>query len=189
MLPFFSKSQLQRQESIYYRLCRLYFHPHLHGKNKFSVRTSFAESYFCFNIKYMKKKKIRRLHPTGQLSIFIVLIFQALFILFAMSLNVALVVHDKINLQNSVDIAAYYGAMKQAEMMNAIAHINYQIRQSWKLLVWRYRVLGSMGVTHNSASSPTFNDTEHIFRVFTPPHPFTTGPYFFLRRSQMVGTI
>ena len=89
----------------------------------------------------MKKRKFKRLHPTGQLSIFVVLIFQALFILFAMSLNVALVVHDKINLQNSVDIAAYYGAMKQAEMMNAIAHINYQIRQSWKLLVWRYRVL------------------------------------------------
>ena len=129
----------------------------------------------------MKKKKTKRLHPTGQLSIFVVLIFQALFILFAMSLNVALVVHDKINLQNSVDIAAYYGAMKQAEMMNAIAHINYQIRQSWKLLVWRYRVLGSMGVTHIPRLSikPSFNEKEHIFRVFHPPHYPTAGPYFF----------
>ena len=89
----------------------------------------------------------KNLNATGQLSIFALLIFQTLFILFAMSLNIALVVHDKINLQNSVDIAAYYGAMKQAEMLNAIAHINYQIRQSWKLLTWRYRVLGSMSLT------------------------------------------
>ena len=100
----------------------------------------------------MKKK--RKLHPTGQLSIFAILMFQILFILFAMSLNVALVVHDKINLQNSADLAAYYGAMKQAEMMNAIAHINYQIRQSWKLFVWRYRVLGNIGVAQSIGLSP-----------------------------------
>ena len=81
----------------------------------------------------------------GQLSLFAALIFQVLFILFAMSLNISLVVHDKINLQNSLDLATYYGAMKQAEQLNAIAHINYQIRQSWKLLAWRYRVLGNLG--------------------------------------------
>ena len=85
----------------------------------------------------------RRKQNCGQLAIFIALIFQLVFILFAMSLNVALVVHDKINLQNSVDLAAYYGAMKQAQTLNAIAHVNYQIRQSWKLLAWRYRVLGN----------------------------------------------
>ena len=91
----------------------------------------------------MKKK----LHPTGQLSIFAIIIFQALFIVFALALNIALVVHDKINLQNSVDMAAYYGAMKQAQMLNTIAHVNYQIRQSWKLLSWRYYVLGNMSIT------------------------------------------
>ena len=79
----------------------------------------------------------------GQLAIFIALIFQFVFVLFAMLLNVALVVHDKINLQNSVDIAAYYGAMKQAQTLNAIAHINYQIRQTWKLYAWRYHVMGN----------------------------------------------
>lgn len=65
-----------------------------------------------------------------------------------MVINVGLLVHHKINLQNSVDMAAYYGAMKQSEVMNAIAHINYQIRQSYKLLTWRYRVLGTAGVMH-----------------------------------------
>ncbi|WP_413612334.1 Tad domain-containing protein [Bdellovibrio sp. HCB-110] len=81
----------------------------------------------------------------GQVIFFIALIFQILFLFFAMVINVGLLVHHKVNLQNSVDLAAYYGAMKQAENMNVIAHTNYQIRQSWKLLSWRYRMLGSAG--------------------------------------------
>ncbi|AHI07250.1 hypothetical protein BDW_13750 [Bdellovibrio bacteriovorus W] len=81
----------------------------------------------------------------GQVALFLALIFQVLFLFFAMVINVGLLVHHKINLQNSVDFAAYYGAMKQAENMNVIAHTNYQIRQSWKLLTWRYRMLGSAG--------------------------------------------
>ena len=85
-----------------------------------------------------------RRNKKGQAAIFIVLVFQVLFILFAMSLNVAMVVYDKINLQNSLDLAAYYGAKKQAEVLNAMAHINYQMRQNWKLLAWRYRILGTL---------------------------------------------
>ncbi|MCX7977740.1 MAG: Tad domain-containing protein [Bdellovibrionaceae bacterium] len=81
----------------------------------------------------------------GQVAIFVVLMFQVLFLMFAMVVNVGLLVHHKINLQNSVDLAAYYAATKQAELLNVIAHANYQIRQAWKLLVWRYRVLGSAG--------------------------------------------
>ncbi|KYG70739.1 hypothetical protein AZI85_02055 [Bdellovibrio bacteriovorus] len=81
----------------------------------------------------------------GQVALFVALIFQILFLFFAMVINVGLLVHHKINLQNSVDLAAYYAASKQAENMNSIAHMNYQIRQSWKLLAWRYRMLGSAG--------------------------------------------
>lgn len=81
----------------------------------------------------------------GQVALFIALAFQILFLFFAMVINVGLLVHHKVNLQNSVDLAAYYGAMKQAENLNAIGHINYQIRQSWKLLAWRYRMLGTAG--------------------------------------------
>ena len=81
----------------------------------------------------------------GQVAIFIALMFQVLFLFFAMIVNVGLLVHHKINLQNSVDLAAYYGASKQAEVLNAISHVNYQIRQSWKLLVWRQKVLGTAG--------------------------------------------
>lgn len=66
-----------------------------------------------------------------------------------MVVNVGMLVHQKINLQNSVDLAAYYGAMRQAEVLNSVAHINYQVRQAWKLMVWRYRHLGMSGDTVN----------------------------------------
>ncbi|MCB0377156.1 MAG: Tad domain-containing protein [Bdellovibrionales bacterium] len=85
----------------------------------------------------------------GQMAIFIALFFQVLFVFFAMAINVGLVVHDKINLQTAVDLAAYYGAQRQGEILNQIAHVNYQMRQNYKLLVWRFRVLGALGMdTH-----------------------------------------
>jgi hypothetical protein len=85
------------------------------------------------------------LNETGQMTVFVALIFQVLFVFFAMVINIGLLVHDKINLQNAVDLGAYYGAQRQAEILNEIAHINYQIRQDNKLLAWRYWVLGTLG--------------------------------------------
>ncbi|CAN5724784.1 hypothetical protein BH10BDE1_BH10BDE1_29700 [soil metagenome] len=79
------------------------------------------------------------------MSIFLALVFQVLFVFFAMVINIGLLVHDKINLQNSVDLGAYYAAQKQAEILNEIAHLNYEIRQDYKLLAWRYWVLGTLG--------------------------------------------
>ena len=87
-----------------------------------------------------------KLGEEGQMAIFIALIFQVLFVFFAMLVNVGLVVHDKIALQNSVDLGAYYGAMKQAEILNQMAHVNYQIRQINKLLTFRMRVVGDFGL-------------------------------------------
>jgi hypothetical protein len=92
----------------------------------------------------------------GQAAIFIALIFNILFVFFAMAINVALVIHDKINLQNSVDLAAYYAASKEAELFNAMAHENYAIRQSWKVLTWRYRVLGTMGLIDSANKNPVW---------------------------------
>ncbi|MBY0383872.1 Tad domain-containing protein, partial [bacterium] len=77
----------------------------------------------------MRSRSILK-NQNGQMALFLVLIFQVLFVFFAMSINVGLVVFDKINLQNSTDIAAYYAAQKQSEMLNQIAHINYQLRQA-----------------------------------------------------------
>lgn len=103
------------------------------------------------------KKAVSRLgNRSGQVAVFVALIFQVLFLFFAMVINVGLLVHHKINLQNSVDLAAYYGAMRQAEGMNAIAHTNYQIRQSWKLLTWRYRGIGAAGEIDSQGQAQPF---------------------------------
>lgn len=96
----------------------------------------------------------------GQTSIFVALIFQVLFVLFAMALNIGMVVHDKVNLQNAVDLAAYYAAQRQAEWLNVIGHTNYQIRQSFKLFTFRYKVLGTLGM-----------DGSDKFDVQIPRHP------------------
>lgn len=88
----------------------------------------------------------RHIHnENGQVAFFVALIFQVLFVFFAMIINVGLLVHHKINLQNSVDLAAYYGAARQAETLNAVAHINYQIRQAYKLMMFRYHGIGTAG--------------------------------------------
>ncbi len=92
---------------------------------------------------------------SGQMAIFVALIFQVLFVFFAMTINIGLLVHDKINLQNSVDLAAYYGAQRQAEMLNLIAHTNYQIRQSWKLLAWRIRAVGDANRRTHPMKAPS----------------------------------
>ena len=109
----------------------------------------------------MKKQwKVSHSQKSGQISILLALIFPVLFVFFAMTINIGLVVHDKINLQTSADLAAYYAAQKQAEVLNAIAHLNYQIRQHWKLLSFRIRGFGSVGLGNPSASPPQ------------PDHPF-----------------
>ncbi|MCB0350247.1 MAG: Tad domain-containing protein [Bdellovibrionales bacterium] len=109
------------------------------------------------------------------MAIFVALIFQILFVFFAMAINIGLVVHDKINLQNAVDLAAYYAAQRQAEILNVIAHTNYQIHQSWKLLNWRYYVLGTMGNEGNN-EHPAFRNNAP--RVDTSPGwpPVATAP-------------
>ena len=91
------------------------------------------------------KNKNHSNKQSGQVALFVALIFQVLFVFFAMIINIGLLVHHKINLQNSVDLAAYYGAMKQAETFNALSHINYQIRQAYKLLMFRYHAIGTAG--------------------------------------------
>ncbi|MCO5112646.1 MAG: Tad domain-containing protein [Bdellovibrionaceae bacterium] len=90
----------------------------------------------------------------GQISVFVGLTFLVLFTLFAMTINVGMIVHDKINVQNAVDFASLYVAQKQAEQLNAIAHMNYQIRQAHKLMTYRYIVLGTVGIRDNSDTAP-----------------------------------
>ncbi len=114
---------------------------------------------------------LTRKNQKGQVAVFVALIFQVIFVFFALLINVGLLVHHKINLQQSTDLAAYYGAMKQAETLNAIAHINFQIKQAWKLLTWRYRILGTFGFTKGNTLVGTLGHQNF-------PFEFRPGPGF-----------
>ena len=123
---------------------------------------------------FSKKGKPFLLSERGQMALFVALVFQVIFVLFSMVVNVGLLIHHKINLQNSVDLAAYYGAQKQAESLNALAHINYQIRQSWKLLSWRLRVAGFIGYYfYPLRSYGGYPRLEEDSKSFASPLPFT----------------
>lgn len=122
---------------------------------------------------------LTRQNQKGQVAIFVALIFQVIFVFFAMLINIGLLVHHKINLQQSTDIAAYYGAMKQAEIMNAIAHINFQVRQSWKLLTWRYRILGTFGFYKASADGITIPGRQKF------PFEYKEGDKFYYNGSDI----
>ena len=76
----------------------------------------------------------------GQMAIFAALMFQVLFVFFAMAINVSLIVHDKINLQNSADLAAYYGAAKQAEILNLPDKRNRV--EAWSKEKWTFLQMG-----------------------------------------------
>jgi len=95
----------------------------------------------------------------GQISIFMALIFMVIFTLFTMTVSLSMFIHDKINLQNATDLASYYVASKQAELLGAIAHNNYAIRQSYKLMAYRYRVYGNAGRTN--LTLPTGEAIQH----------------------------
>lgn len=100
----------------------------------------------------------------GQITVFVALSFLILFTMFAMTVNVAMVVHDKINLQNAVDFASIYVAQRQAEQLNAIAHFNYQIRQAHKLLAYRHIVVGTAGIRKDTPANRTSpDDTEQKY--------------------------
>jgi len=131
-----------------------------------------------------QSQALRKNRQRGQVAIFVALIFQVLFVFFAMMVNVGLLVHHKINLQNSVDIAAYYGAMKQAEILNVIAHANYQIRQSWKLMVFRYRHLGAYGdITYPGARNGA-GDQSNTAGSLVPAFCITYSPFNFMNANE-----
>lgn len=82
--------------------------------------------------------------PSGQISVLIVFSLIPMFTLFAFVVNVGMLVHAKISLQNAADLAAYAGAATQARHLTQISHINYQMRQAYKRFVYKLYVIGNL---------------------------------------------
>ncbi len=76
----------------------------------------------------------------GQVAVLVAVIFTFLFLLFAMVINVGMVIHHKINLQNAADMAAYAGAAEQARILSTIAWKNFELRKNLKEFAYFYWV-------------------------------------------------
>lgn len=87
----------------------------------------------------------------GQITLFAAGLVFTLLTFFAFSVNIAMLVHAKINLQSAADLAAYAGAATQARQMNNIGFLNYELVRNYKKFLFRYYALGSLAL-----GPPTF---------------------------------
>jgi hypothetical protein len=82
----------------------------------------------------------RRHSERGQVAVLFALVFTFMFVLFAMVVDFAHLVNNKINLQNAADAAAYSGAAWQAQALTRLSVLNYRLRQNVKELAMRLHV-------------------------------------------------
>jgi hypothetical protein len=118
----------------------------------------------------MKKQRHLRGNQSGQISIFLGISLLLVTTLLAFIVNIGLFVRAKINLQNAVDAAAFSGAAVQARQLSNIAYLNWELRNTYKEWMFKYYVLGQLGLRslRDTATSP---DLAH-FRM----KPFFPGP-------------
>jgi hypothetical protein len=129
----------------------------------------------CNSQKIQNKKNWRE---AGQLSIFLGVVLLVVTTFVAFVINVGLFVKAKINLQNSVDAAAYAGAAVQARQLTNIGYLNWEIRNTYKEWLFKYYILGNIGldaidnidgtepaVTGGCPSSLTLNNGGMNFRL------------------------
>lgn len=88
----------------------------------------------------------RKRRSSGQLSLLMMLNVVPVITLFAFAVNIGMLVHAKINLQNAADTAAFAGAAHQGRMLNRISHLNYLMRMNYKKFLFRYYVAGNQAL-------------------------------------------
>ncbi len=114
----------------------------------------------------------KRHSQAGQLSIFLGIVMLIVVSMIAFIVNVGLFVKAKINLQNAVDSAAYAGAATQARQLTNIAHLNWEIRNTYKEWMFKYYVLGQMGLPNIRSNPPTqlgAPGMNFTLKQFSPP--------------------
>lgn len=112
-----------------------------------------------------RKRIITRSAEQGQVTVMIAILMVTLLFMLAFTVNVGMLVHAKINLQNAADLAAYAGASTQARQLNTISYLNYEMRRQYKKFLFRNYILGNM-------AQPTF-----------PRSPSGTATYQFRPRE------
>ncbi|MBC7429665.1 MAG: hypothetical protein H7336_13695 [Bacteriovorax sp.] len=108
----------------------------------------------------------------GQLSIFMGITLILVMGMLAFIINVGLFVKAKINLQNAVDAAAFSGAATQARQLTNIAYVNWEMRNTYKEWMFKYYILGQLGLVKgdNNLSDARLNESPLVnFLLRTPP--------------------
>ncbi|MCF8057649.1 MAG: hypothetical protein K9K67_00020 [Bacteriovoracaceae bacterium] len=93
-----------------------------------------------------RTKFLKSWREAGQLSIFLGMVLLVVTTFIAFVVNVGLFVKAKINLQNSVDAAAFAGAAVQARQLTNIGYLNWEIRNTYKEWLFKYYILGNIGL-------------------------------------------
>ena len=89
-------------------------------------------------------KNNRLLAQNGQVTIFFASTILVFITFIAFIVNIGLFVKAKINLQNSVDAAAWAGAAVQSRQLTNIAYVNWEMRNTYKEWMFKYYVLGNL---------------------------------------------
>ncbi|MEA9356830.1 Tad domain-containing protein [Bacteriovorax sp. PP10] len=107
----------------------------------------------------------------GQLSIFMGIALILVMGMLAFIINIGLFVKAKINLQNAVDAAAFSGAAVQARQLTNIANVNWEMRNTYKEWMFKYYILGQMGLVkgnNNLSDSALGSNASVSFLLRTP---------------------
>ncbi|MDO9180838.1 MAG: Tad domain-containing protein [Bacteriovorax sp.] len=111
----------------------------------------------------------------GQLSIFMGITLIIVMSMLAFIINVGLFVKAKINLQNATDAAAFSGAATQARQLTNIAYVNWELRNTYKEWMFKYYVLGQLGLFSENLSDAKLSGNGAVnFLLKSPPSSFGT---------------
>jgi Flp pilus assembly protein TadG len=116
----------------------------------------------------------------GQLSIFMGITLILVMGMLAFIINIGLFVKAKINLQNAVDAAAFSGAATQARQLTNIANVNWEIRNTYKEWMFKYYVLGQVGLMKED--NPPYNLANSVLAGSAPVN-------FLLRNISSAGVV
>jgi hypothetical protein len=115
------------------------------------------------------------LNQLGQMSIFFATSMLLIITIIAFIVNIGTFVKAKINLQNAVDAAAYAGAAVQSRQLTNMAYLNWEMRNTYKEWMFKYYVLGGMGVDDVAQGPAATGQSPMDFRADSANFGTVTG--------------
>ncbi len=128
-----------------------------------------------------------RLDQKGQISIFIAFFLPAMFLLFAIMIDIGQLVNDRIMMQNAADAGAISGAVVQAIGLNEIADLNYEIDLEYKNLRCQLKKCGIPWLSRSHAMRLVNHYRYRIFRRIRMMQERANR--FFARMANHVGEV